>query len=155
MDLLKSFGRREAESPAAEISTDTVLVPVNGNALDDQVVRLACTLVRRKQSKLTLLHIIEVPRSLPLDANLNIDSSRRILDGAAEVAEQTGVQASTEVIQARDAGATIVEEARNMGAGLILMGLPRLHRMGGPSLGKTVPYVLLHAHCRVVVVRPA
>lgn len=155
MDLLKSFGRREPESSTAEISTDTVLVPVNGNALDDQVVRLACTLVRRKQGKLTLLHIIEVPRSLPLDANLNIDSSRRILDRAAEVAEQTDVQASTEVIQARDAGATIVEEARNMGAGLILMGLPRLHRMGGPSLGKTVPYVLLHAHCRVVVVRPA
>lgn len=131
------------------------MAPINGNAVDETVVRLACTLARRQQGKVTLLHIIEVPRSLPLDAELNIEASRRILDMAAEVAEQMGVQAGTEIIQARDAGATIVEEARNMGAGLILLGLPRLHRMGAPSLGRTVPYVLLHAHCRVVVVRPA
>jgi nucleotide-binding universal stress UspA family protein len=155
MDLLRSLRKGQADTSSAEVTPGSVLVPVNGNAVDEQVVRLACTVVRRQQGKLTLLHIIEVPRSFPLDAEFNIESSRRILDDAAEIAEKMGVQAGTEVIQAREAGATIVEEARNMGAGLILLGLPRLQRMGSPSLGRTVPYVLLHAHCRVIVVRPA
>ncbi len=155
MDVLRSLRRGPAPTTPAEITPGHVLAPINGNVVDETVVRLACTLARRQQGKVTLLHIIEVPRSLPLDAELNIEASRRILDTAAEVAEQMGVQAGTEIIQARDAGATIVEEARNMGAGLVLLGLPRLHRMGAPSLGRTVPYVLLHAHCRVVVVRPA
>ena len=152
---LRSLRKGPADSSPAEITPGNVLVPVNGNAVDEQVVRLACTLARRQQGKVTLLHIIEVPRSFPLDAEFNIEGSRRILGSAAEVADGLGVQATTEVIQARDAGPTIVEEARNMGAGLILLGLPRLQRMGGPSLGRTVPYVLLHGHCRVVVVRPA
>lgn len=153
MDLLRSL-RKEQPAPSADSTPGKILVPVNGNPVDEQVVRLACTLVRRQQGQLTLLHIIEVPRSFPLDADFNIEASRRILDAAAEVAEELGVQANTEVIQARDAGATIVEEARNMGAGLILLGLPRLTRLGQPSLGRTVPYVLLHGHCRVVLVRP-
>lgn len=154
MDLLRPFRKGQSAQPA-DMRPGNVLVPVNGNAVDEQVVRLACTLVRRQQGNLTLLHIIEVPRSFPLDAEFNIEASRRLLDAAAEVAEGLGVQAKTEVIQARDAGATIVEEGRNMSAGLILMGLPRLTRMGSPSLGRTIPYVLLHAHCRVLVVRPA
>jgi nucleotide-binding universal stress UspA family protein len=155
MDLLRSLRKGPTDTTSAEVKPGNVLVPVNGNAVDDQVVRLACTLVRRQQGTLTLMHIIEVPRSFPLDADMNIESSRRILDVTAEVAEKLGVQARTEVIQAREAGATIVEEARNMGAGLILLGLPRLQRLGSPSMGRTVPYVLLHAHCRVIVVRPA
>ena len=155
MDILRSLRKAPADSTAAEVKPGNILVPVNGNIVDDQVVRLACTLVRRQQGTLTLMHIIEVPRSFPLDAEMNIESSRRILDVAAETAEQLGVQARTEIIQAREAGATIVEEARNMGAGLILLGLPRLQRMGSPSLGRTIPYVLLHGHCRVIVVRPA
>ncbi|HEV7214708.1 MAG TPA: universal stress protein [Chloroflexota bacterium] len=155
MDLFRSLRKGQAEAASAEIKPGNVLLPVNGNVVDDQVVRLACTLVRRQQGTLTLMHIIEVPRSFPLDADVNIESSRHILDVAADVAEQLGVQARTEIIQARDAGATIVEEARNMGAGLILLGLPRLQRMGSPSMGRTVPYVLLHGHCRVIVVRPA
>ncbi|HEY8743762.1 MAG TPA: universal stress protein [Chloroflexota bacterium] len=155
MDILRSLRKAPADSTAAEVKPGNILVPVNGNNVDDQVVRLACTLVRRQQGTLTLMHIIEVPRSFPLDAEMNIESSRRILDVAAGTAEQLGVQARTEIIQAREAGATIVEEARNMGAGLILLGLPRLQRMGSPSLGRTIPHVLLHGHCRVIVVRPA
>ncbi len=155
MDLLRSLRKEQQAAASSDTTPGNVLVPVNGNAVDEQVVRLACTVVRRQQGKLTLLHIIEVPRSFPLDAEMNIESSRRILDSAAELAEKMGVQAGTEVIQAREAGATIVDEARNISAGLIMLGLPRLQRLGSPSLGKTVPYVLLHAPCRVILVRPA
>src|SRR6185437_13790941 len=105
MDLLRTLRKGQPAQPA-DITPGNVLVPVNGNPVDEQVVRLACTLVRRQQGNLTLLHIIEVPRSFPLDAELNIEASRTLLDAAADVAEGLGVQAKTEVIQARDAGAT-------------------------------------------------
>ncbi|MCL5947313.1 MAG: universal stress protein [Chloroflexi bacterium] len=155
MSIFRGFRKTTVEATAGEVIGGTLLVPVAGNAVDEQAVRLACTLSRRQQSKVVLLNIIEVPRSLPLTAELDADKGREVLDRAVQIAEQFGVAATTEVIQARDAGATIVEEARNMGAALILLGLPRRQRMGQSSLGKTVPYILLHAECRVVVLRPA
>ncbi|MCL4544734.1 MAG: universal stress protein [Chloroflexi bacterium] len=155
MGLFRGLRRPEADALPQDVTANTFLVPIAGNEVDEQVVRLACTLARRQQSRVVMLHIIEVPRSLPVTADMNIESSRFALERAAQVAEKLGIQATTEVIQARDAGGTIVDEAKNMEAGLILLGLPRLQRMGTPSLGKTVPHVLLHAHCRVIVVRPA
>jgi K+-sensing histidine kinase KdpD len=155
MSIFRGFRKATTEITTGEVISGTLLVPIAGNAVDEQVVRLACTLSRRQQNKVVLLHIIEVPRSLPLTAELDTDKGREALNRAVQIAEQLGVAAITEVIQARDAGATIVEEAQHMGATLILLGLPRLQRMGQPSLGKTVPYILLHAECRVVVLRPA
>lgn len=119
------------------------------------MVRVACSILKRKPSRLILLHVVEVPRSQPLDVTVNMQTPQRILDTATEVAARLGFPVQAEVIQARDAGVTIVEEAVNLKADTILMGLPVREKLGTPSLGHTVPYVLLHAPCRVVVVRPA
>ena len=40
-----------------------------------------------------------------------------------------------------------------MGADLIVMGLPYKRRFGEFNLGKTVPYVLKNANCRVMLFR--
>lgn len=49
MDLFRSLRKGQADSASAETTPGNVLLPVNSNAVDDQVVRLACTLVRRQQ----------------------------------------------------------------------------------------------------------
>jgi len=59
----------------------------------------------------------------------------------------------TELVQARDTGPALVDEAVEWGADLIVMGLPYKRRFGEFNLGKTVPYVLKNATCRVMLFR--
>ena len=59
----------------------------------------------------------------------------------------------TELVQARDTGPALVDEAVEWGAELIVMGLPYKRRFSEFSLGKTVPYVLKNANCRVLLFR--
>ena len=155
MDLLRRVGRRRGQvGDSAETGTGRVIVPVTGNPVDRLVIRLAGVISRRQSSQVTLVHVVEVPRSLPIDSEYHVEESQQILDAAAREAESMGFKAETELIQSRDAGAAIVAEAQALDADLILLGLPRLIAGGLPTLGKTVPHVLLHAQCRVVVVKP-
>ncbi len=60
----------------------------------------------------------------------------------------------SQLLQARDVGAALVDEAVALGADAIVMGLPYKVRFGGDfALGNTIPYVFKNAPCRVFVVR--
>jgi nucleotide-binding universal stress UspA family protein len=69
------------------------------------------------------------------------------------VAESWDLQIQADLLQARDVGPTIVDEARERGADLILLGVTYKKRFGEFDLGRTAPYVLKHAGCRVWVCR--
>ena len=47
-----------------------ILVPVKGAKVDDEVVKLACTMVKNIKSK---VYVIEVERSLPLYAEVEAE----------------------------------------------------------------------------------
>ena len=58
------------------------------------------------------------------------------------------------LLQARDVGAAIVDEATERDADLLVLGLPYRKRFGGEfAIGRTIPYVLQNAPCAVWVVR--
>ena len=62
----------------------------------------------------------------------------------------------TVLLQARDVGAAIVDEAIEREADLIICGLPFRRRFGGDfTVGRTIPYILKNAPCAVWVVREA
>jgi len=133
-----------------------ILVPVSGEKADDEAVRLACSLAKKNKARVYVLYVIEVERSLPLEAA--IDSLRRraeeILEHAERVAEEEAdYQVDSQLLQAREAGSAIVEEAVQKGADLIVMGFNYKKRFGQFSLGSTLPYVLRNATCRVIVSR--
>ena len=74
-------------------------------------------------------------------------------EGAAERAK---VKMQTELLQARDVGAALVDEAVALEADVIVLGLPYRKRLGGDfAIGRTIPYVFQNAPCRVFVVREA
>jgi nucleotide-binding universal stress UspA family protein len=105
--------------------------------------------------KVHLVHVIEVPRALPLKAVLTQESDRadKLLNAARDIAERVGCDAITEVVQARDAGHAIVDEAKDHHCSLILIGLVRDGNKIYNDLGKTVSYVLTNAPCRVWLVQ--
>ncbi len=132
-----------------------ILVAISGNAADEESITLACNLARKSKAEVYVVYIIEVNRSLPLDAVVEseIEKAENILTRAEDVATENEYEIETDLIQAREAGAAIVDEARERNADIILMGLNNKRRFGRFSLGTAVPHVLEEAHCRVLLLR--
>ena len=132
-----------------------ILVSVGGQKVDEETVRLACRMAKARGAKLYAVHVIEVNRSLPLSAPVEhlVEHGEGVLEQFEQLSAEAGIEAETEMVQARDTGPAIVGEAEEWGADTIVMGLPYKRRFGEFFLGKTVPYVLKNAPCRVVLFR--
>ena len=130
-----------------------ILVPVSGSEADEEAVKLACRLAKKNKSKIYAVYVITVKRTLPIDAEIEseIRKAEGILNHIESVAEEQDCEVETDLLQAREAAPTIVEEAVERGADLILMGVTYKRRFGQFSLGNTVPYVLKNAPCRVIL----
>jgi nucleotide-binding universal stress UspA family protein len=133
-----------------------VVIAVSGGPSDERIVRTACELARPTKAQLVAVHIVEVGWSLPLDADVaaRSEEAQRVLDIVEGVAEDNKMPIETVLLQARDVGAAIVDEASADDADLLILGLPYKKRFGGDfAIGRTVPYVLKNAPCAVMVIR--
>lgn len=154
--MVTSWLRRESREERKAVKASgqrNVLVAVAGNAIDEDLVRMACTMAKHGKGHVIAINVVEVPRRLPLDAVVEGNQSEQVLDKAIAVAQDLNIEIEAEVVHAREAGPAIVDEANDRQCRLILMGLDPRTRFGQFDLGKTVPYVLEHAKGRVWVVR--
>jgi APA family basic amino acid/polyamine antiporter len=134
-----------------EAEYDSVLVHVGEDGYDEQVLATAIKLAARKRRGIHVLVTIPVPNALPIDADL------REQEAAAEsLIEQARLQGGGRVsghwekIRPGQAGRRIIEEAQDMRAAAVVMGLPR--RVDGASLfGKTLETVLAERPCRIII----
>jgi APA family basic amino acid/polyamine antiporter len=126
-----------------------ILVPLVPTETSEQAMSIACQLAADRHATVTALTVIEVPPTLPLDADMVDDEARakRLLAEARAIADSYGVAIAIRVVRARGAGEAIVEEAGAVGAEIVVVRAPRKRR-----LGRTVRFVLVHAPCRVLVV---
>lgn len=134
-----------------------ILVPVAGNPIDEEAIGLACRVAKAAKGRVYAVYVIEVARTLPLNAELapEVRKGENVLDHAERVAEELDYEVDTELLQAREVGPAVVDEAIERGADLIILGIPYKKRFGEFHLGKVAPYVLKNAPCRVWVVRQA
>ena len=132
-----------------------IAVPLGGTAVDADVIKVAATLAKANKAQVTAIHVIEVRWNLALDAVLDAETERGevLLDEAAKVAQQAGVTIETELLQARDAAAAIIDTARERDADLILLGMPFRKRLGRVYVGRTVTSVYVGAPCAVLAYR--
>ena len=130
-----------------------ILVPVAGSSADAETVRLACRLARKDKGKVWAVSVVTIKRALPLDAEIEseIKKAEEVLDKVESVAEEEGYEVETDVLQAREVGPAIVDEAVERGVTLILMGFVYKKRFGQFSLGSVAPYILGNAPCRVIL----
>src|SRR2546427_5443475 len=147
--------RRTSTSVPLPTTSHKVLVAVGGQEVDAETVRLACRMTDPQGGRLYGVHIIEVNRSLPLGAVLDdvVERGEKILDEVEKLAAASQLPVETELVQARDTGPALVDEAVEWGADLIVMGLPYKRRFGEVNLGKTVPDVLKNANRRGMLFR--
>ncbi len=157
----------------------SILVPLCGTRLDEDIIQTAALLVAGKPtddaaidaSTIEAVWIFEMPMSLPLDARLpdaQVKHARQALARAKVVGEEyAGVQVATATIRARRVGHAILEEARRRGVEAIVLGAEepsrirggsRLGGRGGPLenfVGDVTKYVVRKAACRVIVTAPS
>lgn len=134
------------------------VLAVNGGPTDRQIVRLACDLAKPWKAEIVVVHVVEIDWTLPLDADVagRSEEAQRVLDVAEGVAEESRYRVQVVLLQARDVGAALVDEASERNADLLVLGLPYRTKFGGDfAMGKTIPYVLKNAQCSVWVVREA
>ena len=132
------------------------VVALNGGSSDARIVRLVAEMAARTKAELIAVHVVEIDWTLPLDADIagRSEEVQRVLDMAEEIAEQAKLRLEPVLLQARDVGAAIVDEATERGADLLVAGLPYRTRFGGEfAIGSTIPYILQNAPCAVWVVR--
>jgi APA family basic amino acid/polyamine antiporter len=165
--------------PPAERDYGSILVPLLGTALDEDIVQTAALLVSGVQTDeaaidtatIEAVWMFVIPMSLPLEARLpeaQVKHARQALARAKVVGEEyTGVQVATATVRTRRAGYAIVEEARRRGVEAIVLaaeepsrirGGARLGGRGGPLedfVGDVTKYVIAKAGCRVIVTAPA
>ena len=137
--------------------TQDILVPVDGNQSAFDALALACTISRRNKGTVYAVSIIEVARTMALDAELEADArgAETLLQKAEEIASGADCKIEGEILQARDAGHAIVDESIERGVSAIYLGVDYKMPLGEFELGATARYVIDHAPCQVIVVREA
>ena len=133
----------------------SVLFPVHGDEFDDTPLWLACSLTKASKGKIYVIYVIEVPRELPIDADIPFENQRseEVLRRIEELGKKYRGNVEASILQARDAGSAVVQEASERDVDAIVIGLNYKRRFGVFNLGKAVPYVLKHASCPVFLFR--
>jgi len=130
-----------------------ILVPVVGSEADEETMKLACRLAKKDKGKVWAVSVVAIKRALPLDAEIDseIRKAEDVLNSVESIAEEEDSEVETDVLQAREVGPAIVDEAVERGVNLILMGITYKKRFGQFSLGNVVPYVLKNSPCPVML----
>ncbi len=134
-----------------------ILVPVDGSMASLDALALGCFLSKKNKGTVYAVYVIEVARNLPLDAEIGGESNRgeEILTQAEEVADSLDCKLSGELLQARDWGHAVVDEAIEREVNAIVMGVDHALAVGEHRLGEVAQYVVNHAPCQVILCREA
>ena len=168
---------RALRHEALEPEFGSILVPIFGTPLDDDIVQTAGRLAGPEHDDtnpegavIEAIWVFEVPMALPIDASLpepQVKRARDALSRAKVVGEEyEGVTVATALVRARRAGQGIVSEAKRRGVEAIVLAAEEPSRVrgggllggaGGPLenyIGEVTKYVIRKAPCRVILTAP-
>ncbi|HEY5257095.1 MAG TPA: universal stress protein [Candidatus Baltobacteraceae bacterium] len=143
---------KEAESELVRM-VGSIIVVFSGDIASSHMLALAAKLARRATSELLALYVIEVPYTLPPDAEMP-DEERLGMDalGAAEtIAVNNGVDLRTEVVKARVTSQAVLDIAKREKADLIILGSFREGKYTGAPLGRAIETIAAEAKCDVLI----
>jgi APA family basic amino acid/polyamine antiporter len=135
-----------------EIEYQSVLVAFEDDEpFNEQTMVTAVKLAGKKRRAVHVIAIVTVPNHLPLDAPLGPrEQEARSKIEQAKLIGGLRVSGHIHRVRPNQAGHSIAEEARQLKAVALVMGLR--YRNGAPLYGKTLQTVLAERPCRVIVV---
>jgi APA family basic amino acid/polyamine antiporter len=135
-----------------EIEYDSVLVAFDdADPFSEETVSTAVRLAAKRRRGIHVISAVTVPSHLPLDAPLE-DQQGEAQSKIEQAKLIGGLRVSGHVHRVRpnQAGHSIVEEADEMKASALVMGLR--YRNGVPLYNKTIQTILAERPCRVIIV---
>ena len=130
-----------------------ILVPTSGTTYSERGIELACRLGEEQKAEVYLVTVIEVPRTLPLEASMPDAEAKAgdIIKRGEEIVNLRGLPAKGEVRRGRVAGEEIIRVAKEREVDLIVMGIRSQVTMAQDILGRDSDLVLRRAPCEVIV----
>lgn len=131
----------------------TILVPSIGRDYSERGIELACRLGLEQKATIQLVHIVEVPLSLPLGAELPEQEkvSQEVLQRGKEIVETRKLTVELRSERSRFAGEKIAYIVQNENIGLIVMGIQP--KLGGIEsiIGRTTEMLLRKLPCEIII----
>ena len=176
--LTKRFTVPEAalQERAGDVEYGSILVPLFGGELDDDIVGTAGRLAAEEAEEgegggvIEAVYVFEIPMSLPIDARIppdKLEKANQVLARAKEVGEEyENVEVATAKVRGRTVGSAIVSEAKRRGVEAIVLAAEEPTRIRGGRVlgghgrardkfvGETTRYVVEKAPCKVILTAP-
>src|SRR2546421_12353996 len=137
-----------------EAQYSSILVPLKLGPIGEEMVATAVKLAQESGASVWALHVIRVPMERALEDELadEEESAAAAIAEAQLLGADHGVEVKGKTVRARSIGAAIVEQAKELGVDLIVVGSAPKWRRQSRFFSPTVEYVLKKAPCEVLVV---
>lgn len=130
-----------------------ILVPTLGLPYSEKGIELACRLGVEQEAEIVLTYVLEIPRTLPLNAPIpeSEAEANEALERGKEIVELHHLVPILRLERAREAGEGIVKVAKENQVDVIVLGIrPTWH--GSQNIwGKTTDILLRKAPCEVII----
>jgi len=158
-------GRGEAEerTPVMDVTRRTAeptegrfhaLVPIANPKTLPELVGPAIEAARQRDGTVTLLHVVTVPSSLPLDAGRRfIERSRPLIDEARALTERTDVPMEVVTRLSHRPAQAILDTANEKHVDLLVMGWQGRNRAGRTLVGENIDRIVEDVNCDLLVVQ--
>jgi nucleotide-binding universal stress UspA family protein len=146
---------RQAKQAQSELErmVGSIIVVFTREIASGHMMALAARLARGERSDLLAIYVIEMPYTLPPDAEMQ-QEERDALDalGAAEsIAKNNGISIRTEIVKARSTKQAVLDIAKRERANLLVVGDRREGKYAGAPLSRTIEEVAADAKCDVLI----
>lgn len=135
---------------------ERLLVAVDGSEHSERAIPVAAEIAKKLGSEVAVFHIREVELGKLGPGSVEpSDDAKKLVDGVVEQLQSQGVNATGNVrsdMYGR-AARNIIDAARELGVGMIIMGSRGFSDLPGLLLGSVAHKVIHHAECPVLVVR--
>jgi nucleotide-binding universal stress UspA family protein len=136
-----------------EAMIGSVIIVFSVEVHSEHMLALAARLARRERAELLAAYIIEVPHTLPMDAEMEKEH-RAALDALATaeaIARKNNVEIKTEVVPARQVWQGVLDLAKRRDAHLIVLGSYREGKYAEAPLGRNIEIIAAKAPCDVLI----
>ncbi|MFB6285547.1 MAG: amino acid permease [Candidatus Bipolaricaulia bacterium] len=159
----RSRGKTEERTPVMDVTRRSAeptegrfhaLVPIANPKTLPQLVGPAIEAARQHDGMVTLLHVVTVPSSLPLDAGRRfVERSQPLIDEAVALSERTDVPIEVVTRLSHRPAQAILDTAEEKNVDLLVMGWRGRNRTSRTLVGQNIDRIVERVNCDLLVVQ--
>ena len=150
-----SFVQRLAKEAETELErmVGSIIIVFTPEIASGHMMALAAKLARGERSELLAIYVIEVPYTLPPDAEMPVEERGALdaLAAAETIATNSDATIRTEIIKARSTKQAVLDIAKREKANLLIVGSYREGKYMGAPLSRTIEEIAADAKCDVLI----